>query len=167
MKSTWLHLAIAMLMWFPSASFAAALTQNAGIRPIEVTADHLQAESGGTVTFKGNVVAVQGDVTMYADLLRAEYSRTTEMIERVEAEGEVRFLQEDKEVIAKKATLFNLEQRVVFSGGATMQQKGNTVQGETIIVYMNENRAEVKGSEEGGRVNAVINPKNIREATKP
>ena len=104
---------------------------------------------------------------MYAGLLRVEYSRTTNTIERVEAEGEVRFLQEDKEVRAKKATLFNLEQRVVFFGGATLQQEGNTVQGETITIFLNENRAEVKGSEEGGRVKAVINPKKIKEAVKP
>ena len=168
MKPIRLHWALAMLLWFPPALSAATSVQEAGIKPIEVTADQLRAESGGgSVIFEGNVVAKQGDVTMYADLLRAEYSRTTNMIEKVEAEGEVRFLQEDKEVKAKKAALFNLEQRAVFFGGAILQQGGNTVQGETITVYLNENRAEVKGSEDGGRVKAVINPKNIRETTKP
>jgi len=167
MKPIRLHWVIAALLWFPPVLSAAVPAQDADIRPIEVTADQLHAESGGSVTFEGNVVAVQGDVTLYSDILRAEYSKTTNMIERVEAEGSVRFIQEDKEVLSKRAALFNLERRVVFFGGATMQQGGNTVQGETITVYLNENRAEVKGSEEGGRVKAVINPKNIQETKKP
>ena len=157
-----------MLLWFPPVLSAAVPIKGADTLPIEVTADRLRAESGGSsVIFEGNVVAKQGDVTMYSDLLRAEYSKTTNMIEQVEAEGEVWFLQEDKEVKSKKAVLFNQEQRAVFFGGATMLQGGNTVHGETITVYLNENRAEVKGSEKGGRVKAVINPKKIQEDKKP
>ncbi|MCL2102816.1 MAG: lipopolysaccharide transport periplasmic protein LptA [Syntrophorhabdaceae bacterium] len=167
MKAIKLHWALALLLCFPSL-LPAALTKDAGIQPIEVTADKLRADSGtGQVTFEGGVVAKQGDVTMFADILHAEYSRNTNMIERVDAEGNVRFLQEDKQVTSDKASLFNLEQRAVFSGRAILQQGGNTVHGETITVYMDENRAEVKGSEEGGRVKAVLIPQNIREATKP
>jgi len=63
--------------------------------------------------------------------------------------------------------LYNLEQRVVFSGGAIMRQGENTIQGETITVFLRENRAEVAGSPGGGRVKAVIDPRGIREAPKP
>jgi lipopolysaccharide export system protein LptA len=162
-----LQAAVLSLLLLPAIA-AAATPQEAGSLPIEVTADRLSAESGGgSVTFDGNVVAKQGDVTMYSNRLYAEYSRKTSTIERIEAEGAVRFLQEGKEVKAGKATLFNMEQRVVFSGGATLRQGGNTVQGETITVYLNENRAVVKGSEGGGRVKAVINPKEIKGVPKP
>jgi lipopolysaccharide export system protein LptA len=142
--------------------------QEAGTRPIEVTADRLDADSGSdSVTFEGNVIAKQGDVTMHANRLHAAYSRKTNAIERIEAEGAVRFVQEGREVRAARATLFNLEQRVVFSGGAIMRQGENTIQGETITIYLRENRAEVAGTERGGRGKAVINPKGIREAPKP
>ena len=123
-----LRTALALLLLSLAPLPAAGAPQEAGTSPIEVTADRLSAESGGgSVTFEGNVVAKQGDVTMYSNRLHAEYSRKTGTIERIEAEGSVRFLQEGNEVKAGKATLFNLEQRVVFSGGATMQQGGNTV----------------------------------------
>ncbi|MEW6721404.1 MAG: lipopolysaccharide transport periplasmic protein LptA [Thermodesulfobacteriota bacterium] len=142
--------------------------QEAGARPIEVTADRLRADGkGDSVTFEGNVVARQGDVTMFSERLFAEYSRQTRSIERIEAEGGVRFVQEGREARAARATLYNMEQRVVFSGGAVLKQGENTIQGETITVYLEENRAEVTGSKEGGRVRAVINPKGIREVPKP
>lgn len=142
--------------------------QEAGTRPIEVTADRLRADGkGDSVTFEGNVVARQGDVTMYSERLFAEYSRQTRAIERIEAEGGVRFVQEGREARSERATLYNMEQRVVFSGGAVLRQGENTIQGEMITVYLEENRAEVTGSDGGGRVRAIINPKGIREAPKP
>ncbi|MBP2673520.1 MAG: lipopolysaccharide transporter periplasmic protein LptA [Deltaproteobacteria bacterium] len=142
--------------------------QEAGARPIEVTADRLNADSGkDTVTFEGNVIARQGDVTMHSNRLHAEYSRRTKTIERIEAEGAVRFLQEGREARSDRATFFNLEQRVVFSGGAVLKQGENTLKGETITIFLQENRAVVTGAEGGGRVEAVINPKGIREAPKP
>ncbi len=174
MKPMGIRCALALLLVLLSARGAfgeekkGLSLQEAGTRPIEVTADRLDADSGSdSVTFEGNVIAKQGDVTMNANRLHAAYSRKTNAIERIEAEGAVRFVQEGREVRAARATLYNLEQRVVFSGGATMRQGENTIQGETITVYLRENRAEVAGSAGGGRVKAVINPKGIREAPKP
>ena len=168
MKSMKLHFAATMLLLlFPPVLSAAEAPPvlDAGAKPIEVTADRLRAENGGAaVIFEGNVAAKQGDVTMYSDTLRAEYSKQTNTIEQIEAEGNVRFLQEDKEVTSKKAMMFNMEQRVVFSGEAVLRQGGNTVHGETVTVFLRENRATVKGSEDGGRVNAVIYPKDVKEA---
>ena len=169
MKSMKLHFAAAMLLLLfpPVLSAAPPPIIDAGAEPIEVTADRLRAENGGgVVTFEGNVAAKQGDVTMYSDTLRAEYSKKTNTIEQIEAEGQVRFLQEDKEVTSKKAIMYNAEQRVVFSGEAILRQGGNTVRGETVTVFLRENRAIVKGSEGGGRVNAVIYPKEVKEATQ-
>jgi lipopolysaccharide export system protein LptA len=139
-----------------------------GARPIEVTADRLSADNArDSVTFEGNVVARQGDVTMYANRLYAEYARRTNSIERIEAEGNVRFVQEDREARSPRATFYNLEQRVVLSGGATLRQGENTLQGDAITIFVRENRAVVTGSEGGGRVRAVINPKGIQETPKP
>jgi lipopolysaccharide export system protein LptA len=139
-----------------------------GTRPIEVSADRLNADNArDSVTFEGNVVARQGDVTMYADRLFAEYDRRTNAIERIEAEGNVRFVQGDREARSPRATFYNLEQRAVLSGGATLRQGENTLQGDSITIFLRENRAVVTGSEEGGRVRAVINPKSVPETPKP
>jgi len=135
-----------------------------GSRPIDVTADRVSADSArNTVTFEGNVVARQGDVTLHADRIQADYSREAGAIDRIEAEGNVLFEQEGREARSARATFHNLEQRVVLSGGATLRQGQNTVKGETLTIFLRENRSVVTGGKDGGRVQAVINPKGIVE----
>jgi len=137
-----------------------------GSRPIDVTADRVTADSvRNTVTFDGNVVARQADVTLHADRIQADYSREAGAIDRIEAEGNVRFVQEGREAHSARATFHNLEQRIVLSGGATLQQGQNTVQGETLTIFLRENRSVVTGGKDGGRVQAVINPKEILETS--
>jgi len=137
-----------------------------GGRPIDVTADRINADSTrNTVTFDGNVVARQADVTLYADRIQTGYSRASGAIERIEAEGNVRFVQGDREARSPRATFYNIEQRVVLSGGASLRQGQNTVQGETLTIFLRENRSVVTGGKDGGRVQAVINPKGNVETT--
>jgi len=137
-----------------------------GSSPIDVTADRLSADSTrNTVTFEGNVVARQADVTLYADRIQADYSREAGAIDRIEAVGNVRFVQEGREARSPRATFHNLEQRIVLSGGATLRQGQNTVQGETVTIFLRENRSVVTGGKDGGRVQAVINPKGIVETS--
>jgi len=135
-----------------------------GSRPIDVSADRLNADSvRNTVTFEGNVVARQADVTLYADRIQADYSREAGAIDRIEAIGNVRFVQEGREARSPRATFYNLDQRIVLSGGATLRQGENTVKGETVTIFLRENRSVVTGGKDGGRVQAVINPKGIVE----
>jgi len=137
-----------------------------GSRPIDVTADSLTADSTrNTVTFEGNVVARQADLTLFADRIQADYSREAGAIDRIEAVGNVRFVQEGREARSPRATFHNLEQRIVLSGGATLRQGENTVQGETLTIFLRENRSVVTGGKDGGRVRAVINPKGIVETS--
>lgn len=137
-----------------------------GSRPIDVTADRVSADTlRNTVTFEGNVVAKQGDVTLYADRIEAVYSREVKAINRIEAEGNVRFTQEGREARSKRATFHNLEQQIVLTGGATLRQGQNTVQGEMLTIFLRENRSVVTGGKEGGRVQAVINPKETMETS--
>lgn len=164
---------------FAVLSLVAALTGGAGAqeragetarelgsRPIDVSADSLSADSvRNTVTFEGNVVARQADVTLYADRIQADYSREAGTIDRIEAVGNVRFVQEGREARSPRATFHNLEQRIVLSGGATLRQGQNTVQGETLTIFLRENRSVVTGGKNGGRVQAVINPKGIVETS--
>ncbi|NJD62874.1 MAG: lipopolysaccharide transport periplasmic protein LptA [Deltaproteobacteria bacterium] len=134
-----------------------------GNRPIEITADRLSADSvKQSVSFEGNVIAKQGDVTLYADRLFAEYSRGAGAIEKIIAEGNVRVNQQDREARAARAVFYNLEQRIVLSGGADLVQGGNTLKGETVTIYLRENRSVITGGE-GGRVKAVIQPKGLPE----
>jgi lipopolysaccharide export system protein LptA len=144
--------------------FSVDASRELGSQPIDVTADRVTADGArNTVTFEGNVVARQADVTLHADRIRADYSRDAGGIDRIEAEGNVRFLQGGREASSARATFFNLEQRIVLSGGAALRQGKNTVQGETLTIFLRENRSVVTGGKNGGRVQAVINPKETLE----
>ena len=134
-----------------------------GRQPIEITADRLLADSAReSVTFEGNVVAHQADVTLHADRLYAEYSNVSHAIEKITAEGNVRVDQGGKEARAARAVFYNLEQRIVLTGGADLSQGENLLKGDTVTIYLRENRSVVTGGE-GGRVRAVIHPQGLLE----
>jgi lipopolysaccharide export system protein LptA len=136
-----------------------------GRQPIDITADRLNADSASdSVTFEGNVVAVQADVTLYADRLVAEYSRKERNIEKITAEGNIQVIQGDKVALAARAVFYNLEQRIVLKGGAKLAQGENTLTGDTVTIYLRENRSVVTGGDGGGRVRAVLHPGGLLDA---
>lgn len=132
-----------------------------GSRPIEITADRLLADSAkDSVTFEGNVVARQEDVVLYADRLFAEYSRASRAIEKITAEGNVRVVQGGREARAARAVFYNLDQRIVLTGGSELVEGKNVLKGETVTIYLRENRSVVTGGE-GGRVKAILHPSGV------
>jgi lipopolysaccharide export system protein LptA len=138
-------------------------TGELGRQPIEITSDRLSADSTGeSVTFEGNVVAIQGDVTLHADKLFAEYTRSERAIEKITAEGNVRVIQGGREARAARATFYNMEQRIVLTGGAELMQGENTLKGGSVTIYLRENRSVVTGGK-GGRVRAIIHPQRLLE----
>lgn len=152
-----------------AASFASAedrrmlRPEELGSRPVEIAADRLLADSvKNSVTFEGNVIAKQEDVTLFSDRLFAEYSSASGAVEKIVADGNVRVIQADREARAAHAVFYNLEQRIVLTGGADVTQGGNTLKGETATIYLRENRSVVSGGE-GGRVKAIIQPKGQTE----
>lgn len=132
--------------------------------PIEIVADRLSADSvRDSVTFEGNVVATQADVTLYADRLHAEYSRGERAIEKISAAGNVRVVQDGKEGRAARAEFFNLEQRIVLTGDAELVQGKNSLKGDTVTIFLRENRSVITGGE-NGRVRAIIHPQGVLDS---
>lgn len=131
--------------------------------PIEVTAQQLDADQAGRkATFSGEVVARQGDVTLYCDKLIAYSLPEVDQVDRLEAFGNVRVIQLDRTAIADQAVYRQLEGTLVLYGNAEVHQGQNKVAGEEIVVYLQENRSIVK-SGESGRVKAVLFPKQEQE----
>lgn len=137
-----------------------------GRQPIEITADRLDADSASDrVTFEGNVQAKQADMTLYADRLVADYSRTDRNIEKITAEGNIRVVQGDRVARSARAVFYNLEQRIVLTGEAVLAQGENTLQGDSVTIYLRENRSVVTGGK-GGRVRAVLHPGGLLDVKK-
>lgn len=125
-------------------------------KPVTVTSDKMEAKKNeNLVVFTGNVVAVE-DFTVCSDVLYVLYDGQKE-VNRLEAGGNVRIFQDDKTSTSEKAVYDRNARTIVLTGSPQVRQCNDTVKGDRITVYMDEDNALVE-SEKGGRVKAVIMP---------
>lgn len=148
--------------------------------PIEIASNRLDAyNEEKLVVFTGDAVATQGDKTIKADRLLVYYKKNqgaTEQIgskglegsgelDKIEAKGHVTIIQGDRIVSGDDAIFYNDIQKITMTGSAVMREGKNIIRGETIVVYLNENRGVVE-SAENKRVTATIYPKKEEDKGK-
>lgn len=139
-------------------------TDEAGQPPIEITARQLEALQGQRRTvFTGDVVAKQGDITLYAEKLVILFQDDQNRVEEMVATGQVRVVQLDRVATAEQAVYKQAEGTLVLKGQAEIVQGENRIAGDEIVLYLAENRSVVKSSD-SGRVRAVITPEQGRQA---
>lgn len=128
-------------------------------QPVKITSEQLEADDQtGVFIFKGDVQAQQGDVFIYSQIMTVSYIKgETRQIDTVVAEGDVRIIQLNRVATGGKAVFYHQEGRIVLSETPRVVQGDNTVEGERIIVYLNDNRSIVEGSTKR-RVKAVFIP---------
>ncbi len=130
--------------------------EGAARSPVTVTSDTMEARSGeGTVVFRGNVVAVE-DFTLCSDELHVVYGEGND-IKSIEASGNVRIFQDRKSSTSERAVYDRNERVIVLTGEPHLRQCSDSVRGEKITVYLDQENALVEGGN-GGRVRAVIMP---------
>jgi len=157
MKKMVLHIALLLVLSVGMiasgrAEEKSALGSYSSDQPIEIASDRLEGnDQDGSAKFSGNVVAKQGDVTIYAEELTIYYQSGKRDIEKVVALNGVRIVQGERIATGNKAVFFNQQGKVVLSGGPKVQQGQDFVQGDEITVFLNEERSVVTGKE-GGRV---------------
>lgn len=152
--------------FLPAGSFAKeAAGKEEPKKPINVTSDKMEADkNANVVVFRGNVVVVE-DFTLCSDELYVYYDENKE-IKDIVANGSVRIFQEDKTATSGKASYNRKDRVVVLTENPLVTQCTDTVKGDKITVYIDEDRAMVE-SGGGGRVRAVIMPeKKCPEAAK-
>ncbi len=131
--------------------------------PVEITAQQLEMmQQQRQSIFSGDVVAKQGDMTLTAAKLTVFLQKEQDQIDRLEASGAVKVTQLDRVATADKAVFYQLEEKLVLTGDATVVQGTNKVSGAEIVLYLKENRSVVK-SLDRGRVKAVIVPEKKQE----
>ena len=114
--------------------------------PIDITSDRVETFSrDNLIAFKGNVIARQKDVVIYADSVEALLSQDGKGIERVIAGGNVKIQQGLRVASCQKAIFYNLERKVVLTGDPKVWEGENMVSGEEILFDVERNRVEVKG----------------------
>ncbi len=147
--------------------------QDAGTRahdtnqPIEINADSLEVDQEKRIaTFRGNVVAIQGDIRLRADTLRVHYregeDRGDEVgatIARIDAFGNV-FMSSPSETAQGEDGVYDVENRVITLLGSVVPTRGeNVIRGHRLVLDLATGRSRVDGGATGGeRVRALFVP---------
>jgi lipopolysaccharide export system protein LptA len=132
--------------------------------PIDITSDTVEADQK-QVTFKGNVVAKQEDITLYANTVVVVYDPDTKKLKEIVATGNVKVVQLDRRATGQKVTFDQDKNKVVLDGDAVIREGTNVIRGERITFYVEEERSVVEGGK-GGRVSTSITPPPKEEREK-
>lgn len=127
-------------------------------QPIDITSDKVEAYwKENLIIFKGNVIARQKDMVIYADSLEAVIVEDGKGIDRVTADGNVKIQQGLRIANCQKAIFYNRDQKMVLTGEPKVVEGDQMVSGEEIIFDIEKNRVEVKGGP-SGRGKAKVQP---------
>jgi lipopolysaccharide export system protein LptA len=135
----------------PSAAPAPARSGKAGgAQPVTVDAEKMERfGKEGLVIFTGNVVARQNNNVQYADRMEVYFDEKENHILRTVSTGNVRIITADcRTGTARRAEYHDLEQRVVLIGNARVWQEDNVVSGDTITIYISQDRTVVEGGKQ-------------------
>ncbi|MBF8250548.1 MAG: lipopolysaccharide ABC transporter periplasmic protein LptA [Deltaproteobacteria bacterium] len=148
-----------LLLLLPSLMFAVEGSKD----PINITSDNMEAETkANRVTFRGNVVARQKDMTITSNELIATYIDGGKELSDVVATGNVRITQQDKIAVADRALFLNTERKIILSGNPKVWQGKDIISGDKIIYFLDEDRTIVEG-----RTRAVIHPRKEGDFANP
>jgi len=146
----------------PGANGAASKTQpSANALPLTIDSDKMERfGKASLVIFSGNVVARRDNSVQYADRLEVYMDEKGDRVLRTVSTGSVRIITKDcRTGTAQRAEYFDLDQRVVLIGNARVWQDDNVVSGDTITIYVAEDRTLVEGGKQE-RVKGVFYSQN-------
>lgn len=135
-----------------------SLSLGSSREPIAVSADSLVFDNRTRVlTYTGAVVVTQGDMKLESRTLTVSLDdQADSRLKEVVASGEVRLSKGPRWATAGRAVFDQMARTVVLSDKPVLHDGPNRVSGEEVIVYLDEERSEVKGGT--GRVQAVLVP---------
>lgn len=128
-------------------------------KPIDVVSDSMEGlEKGKVIVFKGNVVAIQGDLQMFSDTLTAYLGEETNEIEKALANGHVKIVKQDRIATCEEALFENTKGEITLKGNVVVFSGPNKVAGNIVKYFINEDRVSVE-SEKGKRAHVTVHPK--------
>ena len=164
-------LALLIVVLCATCAMAAPLPGADDNLPVDVTADNMVYNAdNNTVVFQGRVEAVRGEFRMWSELLTLYLKSTNDAakektsaapsmegsdLDRIVAEKNVRFQNGTQTGSAQKATYYSAKSLLVLEGNPILHDGDNSIKGNVIRYYVNENRSVVEGSPKQ-RVHAVF-----------
>jgi lipopolysaccharide export system protein LptA len=86
-------------------------------------------------------------------------------LEKIEAKGHVTITQGERIVTGNDAIFYQETQRIIMLGNAVMREGRNVINGDRIVVFLDEDRGVVE-SVDKGRVKATIYPEDKKDKKK-
>jgi lipopolysaccharide export system protein LptA len=135
--------------------------------PVTVDADKMERfGKESLVVFTGNVVARQDNSVQYADRLEVYLDEKGNRILRTVSRGNVRVVTKDcKTATAQRMEYFELQKLVRLIGDARVWEEDNVVSGDTIDMYLSEDRSVVQAGTQG-RVKAQFFAKDEQQGER-
>lgn len=162
MRSVFYQLMLLLLL--VSGALAAPISGN---EPLKVKSDNLTADNEKkTATFEGKVVAHQGELTLYTDRLVVSSAGDGNELSKVEAFGNVRILQGNRQATGAHAVYDPKRGVILLDGNPRVVVGEDVVTGKVITYFINEQRSIVTGGPKE-RVEAVIHPGGKNVGAKP
>ena len=145
--------------------------------PITITSDNLEYQyKDGIVIYRGDVLAVQGDVKVHSNELRITLVKSDDAkggakakaatsdlddtsaskLQSVVASGSVRIDQGASWAVGGKATFDQSNRTLVLTEDPVLHNGPNEIVGDRVVVYLDENRSIVEGGRK--RIKAVLFP---------
>jgi lipopolysaccharide export system protein LptA len=114
----------------------------------------------GQLLYKGAVAVQHGDVKMRADELKITFEpKNPRQVQKIEARGDVH-VDHQTETASGRLAVYDPERATItLTGDARLGSGPNTVQGEKVVVYLDQGRAVVEGGD-SGPVRAYIQPES-------
>ncbi|XXJ19752.1 LptA/OstA family protein [Desulfovibrio caledoniensis] len=136
--------------------------------PVKITSDRMTYdETGKVISFVGHVVAIHGELTLWADRLSAYLASSTDKkfsadsVDRIVAEGNVRAKKGTTEGTCGLLTYMVGPQLLKMERDPKLQDGPNSLTGEVINFHIKDDRSEVIGGKQ--RVKAVfMTPGNLK-----
>jgi len=136
----------------PSANGTASKTKTGKDDTLPLTVDADKMERFGKaslVIFSGNVVARRDNSVQYAERVEVYMDEKGDRVLRTVSTGSVRIITKDcRTGTAQRAEYFDLDQRVVLIGNARVWQEDNVVSGDTITIWVAQDRTVVEGGKQ-------------------
>lgn len=152
-------IAILLAMVLTACAALPALAQEQ--EQVEITADRfLVEENANLATFSGNVVVVQGDLTVRANQVIVHYGTGgASDIESLEAVGKVVIDTPTQHVTGQRGTYDPKTRVMIVTGNVVAESVSGRVSGKRLRVDFRANTTEFDtDTDGGGRVTGVFNP---------
>jgi lipopolysaccharide export system protein LptA len=134
--------------------------------PIYITADWMEFDqTKNTITYKGRVVTIQGEMTIRSETLTADYNPEMKQIRQIVAEGKVNATQGNRVATGDRAVFDEQAKTVTLTGSPVMRQGNSQISGSRVIYFVEQDRAVAEGDGKV-RVQATIFPEELQQKDK-